>query len=163
MVFVERLVQRKLGGDGCGQIGGDLLGKAIDAFETGRLGADGLSLDDLDVHANVVGGGPPNETGRCAGVVVTAGSVVALHPREIALERRAAEELVVVDDARKEPEKFRARCGGQLLRHVGCVDLAGAPHGDRVDRRTAGRNRRAAAQGESQRDPQAEVDRAEEA
>ena len=65
--------------------------------------------------------------------VVAVCSVVALDPRQVALERILIENLVVVYDATKEIEKLRARSRRELVRDVGWVELVGTPNCHIVD------------------------------
>jgi len=72
-----------------------------------------------------------DEARRGVRIVVAARAVIAFDAREIALELRAAEELVVVNDAAEEAEELGARHRGELLGDVGLIELFRAVYGHR--------------------------------
>ncbi len=150
LVLVERLARRKRSVRRARGRGGDVLGQSFQAFEPAWLVIDRGTLFDVDVDADVVRTLEGDESRRGVRVVVSARAVVALDPREIALQRRAAEERVLVEHAAKQTEELGTRRRSQLVGDVGRVELTSPVEVDAVNGSAPVRNGRAPADEPSQ-------------
>ncbi len=138
------------------------LREAVNPLDLHRADQDGLALQHLDGDLDVLGARVLDAPGAGLSLVVAAGAVVALDALEIALDHAAIEDLVIVDDAAKEPEELGAGRRGQLLLDVRAGDGVSALDAHRVDRRRALRNRGAAEAAErAQRERRATTERSE--
>ncbi len=120
-------------------------GKLVDAFDHQIAVDRRRSFFHDDLHADVAIRARDDPTRARVRRVIPARPVVALDARQIPLEGRGVEDLVVVDDAAEDTEKLRALLGGELVLDVGLGDAVGAVDRNGVDGLLSGSDRRAPA------------------